>query len=67
MSFDLEQKYSKVVQNLKLSHSQRLKLQDAILFYLLSKNKEPILDVDTVAKSKTERNSYFEKLIASFK
>jgi len=67
LSQSLEEKSLEIVKSLRLSHSQKLQLNDALIYYVLNKNGEPTLEVPDTKENKLQRNSHFELLISSLK
>jgi len=67
ISTELKEKSLKIVEKLRLSHSQKLQLDDALIYYVLCNNSEPILDIPNRQENKLQRNNYFEDLISSLK
>jgi len=67
LSKSLEEKSLAIAQKLRLSHSQKLQLNDALTYYVLNKNSEPILELPDTKENKLQRNSHFELLISSLK
>jgi len=67
LSKSLEEKSLEIAKKLRLSHSQKLQLNDALTYYVLNKNSEPILEVPDTKENKLQRNSHFELLISSLK
>jgi len=63
----LKQKSIYIEEKLKLSHSQKLQLKDALIYYILRYDSEPSLDISTTIESKSQRNREFELLITSLK
>jgi len=67
LSKNLEEKSIVIAEQLRLSHSQKLQLNDALIYYVLNKNSEPTLEVPDTKENKLQRNSHFELLISSLK
>ena len=67
LSLNLQERSQHISDILRLSHTQKLQFNDALIFYVLSKGHEPKLQLSKVQENKLQRNKHFEQIIASLK